>query len=400
MPNGESKTVLLCVGTRPEIIKLAPVYHALRRTRLAPVVLHTGQHDGIAGEIYRFFGIAPRPARPLARDRVSLGHLSARLLEALDGALEQLRPDAVLVQGDTSSAMVGALAAFYHKIPVGHVEAGLRSHYAHDPFPEEKNRELISRLADWHFVPTRVAVDNLRNERVAESRIFRVGNTIVDAVRWASTHVDAYVEERRSDALAGIVADGRRWMLVTAHRRESWDGRIADITVGVGRALARDPELHAVWPLHPNPTVRDAVHRVAAGLESSVRERLRLIPPLGYPELLWIFRRAWLVLTDSGGIQEEAVELNVPALILRDTTERPEILQIGAGALVGTSPDAIESWVGRMRDDNVLYESMRHKRNPFGDGQASERIARVLERRLTGEGTDTSDIVSAVASSL
>lgn len=384
-PSADRKTVLLCTGTRPEIIKMAPVYRALRHSipGLKPLLLHTGQHDRLAGELYDFFGIQPDHTIALRRDAGSLGHLSARLLEGLDRSIGSIRPDAVLVQGDTCSAAMAALAAFYHKIPVGHVEAGLRTHCPGEPFPEEKNREIIARVAAWHFVPTVRAGENLRIEGIGEN-VFQVGNTIVDAMHWASARVEEHAPALLQDApfAARLPTQGRRLVLVTAHRRESWGGRIAEIAHGVGCALRNHPDVTVIWPCHPNPEVRLPIQEVVALLPPAVRARFLLTRPLNYPEMLWVFKRAWLALTDSGGIQEEAVSFNLPVLILRDTTERPEVVEAGGGALIGTRPDVIESWVRRLTEDRKLYESMRHKRNPFGDGHAAELIADILARRL------------------
>jgi UDP-N-acetylglucosamine 2-epimerase len=380
--------VLLCMGTRPEIIKMAPVLDALRRTALNPVVVHTGQHDNLSRPHYRFFEIVPQYDIRLVRERGSLAHLFALLIERLDHVVEAARPAAVLVQGDTASALAGALAAYYHKIPVGHVEAGLRSHQEYEPFPEEKNRELIARLAHWHFVPTARADANLAAEGVVGARRYRVGNTIVDAVHWALGHLDGLAE--RSEPveralLQWITAGQGPLLLVTAHRRESWDGRILGIAEGVQRALARYPDLRVVWPVHPNPKVRTAVEHALGGMAAADTSRLRLTEPLGYPQLLWILKRARLVLTDSGGIQEEAVSVGTPVLVARHATERPEVIESKSGLLIGTDPLAIEQWIGRVLRDEALYRSLHDQRNPFGDGRAGQRIAAVLVNELLGQ---------------
>jgi UDP-N-acetylglucosamine 2-epimerase len=383
--------VLLCMGTRPEIIKMAPVYDALRRTALKPVVVHTGQHDELSRPHYRFFGIVPQFDIRLVRERGSLAHLFALLIERLDHVVESTRPAAVLVQGDTSSALAGALAAYYHKIPVGHIEAGLRSHQEYEPFPEEKNRELIARLAHWHFVPTARADANLAAEGVVGARRYRVGNTIVDAVHWGLGHLDGLEERSESaarDLLQWVAAGSGPLLLVTAHRRESWDGRILGIAEGVQRALASIPDLRVVWPVHPNPKVRAAVERALGGVTAACADRLRLTGPLGYPQLLWVLKRARLVLTDSGGIQEEAVSVGTPVLVARHATERPEVIESGAGILVGTDPLVIEQWIGRVLRDEDLYRSLHDQGNPFGDGRAGPRIAEVLVNDILGQVTE------------
>ncbi|OGI42386.1 MAG: UDP-N-acetylglucosamine 2-epimerase [Candidatus Muproteobacteria bacterium RBG_16_64_11] len=379
--------VLLCIGTRPEIIKMAPVFRALKKTTLQPLVLHTGQHDEKSLPLYRFFEMDPGDSLGLNRDRESLGHLTAVMLDYLDAVIRELSPDAILVQGDTTSALSAALIAFYNKIPIGHVEAGLRSHNAYNPFPEEKNRELIARLSHWHFAPTEQSVINLKSEGIDERRIFQVGNTVVDAAQWGLEHLDRYFDDpavktvlplERLDAL-----DTSRLILITAHRRENWQGPIAEVAEGVKRVLRAHKDVIILWPVHPNPSVQQTVRNAMQGLEEDSARRLLLTPPLNYPELLWVLKKSWLTLTDSGGIQEESVTARVPVLVLRKTTERPEVLRIGAGALIGTSPVAICEWVDRLTEQPELHQQMRSLASPFGNGHSGEAIAGILEAELT-----------------
>lgn len=379
--------VLLCMGTRPEIIKMAPVYRALRSSRLGAAILHTGQHEEMAWPLYEFFGIRPDHIVNLTRSSTGLSHLSARLLEEIACVVQLTRPRAVLVHGDTSSTLNAALAAFYEQIPIGHVEAGLRSGEMYDPFPEEMNRSLVGRVAQWHFAPTSQAAANLRREGVAESRIHIVGNTIVDAALWGSAHLERSGEFATELIDCGLhhvpdMLNGRRLLLVTAHRRENWGRGIAGIAQGVRRALEAHRDLCAVWPVHANRTVRDTVHAAFIGMAPEVATRLVLCEPLNYAALLWVLQRAWLALTDSGGIQEEAIAVKVPVLVLRETTERPELLEAGGGLLVGTDPDAICAHIDALREDEMRYARMRQARNPFGDGHAAEYISRILEQAL------------------
>ena len=374
------ETILLCMGTRPEIIKMAPVYHALKAKGVPTLLLHTGQHLDMADPMYAFFRIAPDISLALGRQSDALHHLSARLLEELGAALEAVKPRAVLVHGDTSSAAMAALAAFYRKIPVGHVEAGLRSHHAYDPFPEEKNRELIARLAHWHFAPTELARNNLLRENIAPSHIHMVGNTIVDAVRLASTEFADGLLTQQTGPLQSLAATlpGRRLVLITAHRRENLGAPLLSIASAVRTLLATDPDLVCVWPVHSNPKIHASVGQAFAALPPEQAARLFLTPPLDYPVTLGLLRQAWLTLTDSGGIQEEAACLKLPVLVLRETTERMELIDSGGGTLVGTAQPAIVGAVRRLRDEPDAYRAMRAAPNPFGDGHAADRIHAIL----------------------
>ena len=377
---GAPPAVLLCMGTRPEIIKMAPVYHALVGGPLRPVVVHTGQHEAVAWSLYRFFGMAPDHALDLRRERPSLGHLSAQLLDGLDGILGAERARAVLVHGDTSSALAAALAAFYAGVPVGHVEAGLRSGDPANPFPEEMNRTLIARLARWHFAPTSGAARNLLREGVAPSAVLPVGNTIVDAVGLGLGALAGPGATPRALEGLGAWSRGKRLALVTMHRREHWSGPIEDVARAVAES-ARLHDLRVLWPVHPNPRVADAVR---AGLAAVPTDRVRLVEPLDYPAMLWALRRAWVVLTDSGGVQEEAAALGRPVLVLRHTTERPELVEAGGGALVGPSGAAVRAWLRDLVTQPARYAALRSAENPYGDGRTGERIAAVLAREVAG----------------
>ncbi len=381
-----ANTILLCMGTRPEIIKMAPVYYALKQNGLEPLLLHTGQHEDMADPMYRFFKILPDFSLPLQRTNDALHHLSAMLLEKLGAAFEAVKPGAVLVHGDTASAAMAALAAFYQRIPVGHVEAGLRSHNPYNPFPEEKNRELIGRLAEWHFAPTDNARLNLVRENINESRIHMVGNTIVDAVRLATSDKEllANADELSGAQLRGLrhVLPGRRLVFITAHRRENLGRPLMSISTTVRQLLLADEDLVIVWPVHSNPKIRATVDEVFTDLPDEIAERIFLTRPLNYSTTLQLLRQSWLVLTDSGGIQEEAACLQVPVLILRETTERPELVASGGGRLIGTESAAIVGAVDELRTDDKAYAAMRAAPNPFGDGFAAERIREILTRSI------------------
>ena len=378
-------TVLLSMGTRPEIIKMAPVYHALRGGPLQPVVVHTGQHRDLAWSLYRFFGMVPDRTLDLRRHRATLGHLNAQLLDATDEVLTRENAQAVLVHGDTSSALSAAMAGFYAGVPVGHVEAGLRSGDLANPFPEEMNRTMIARLARWHFAPTQGAVRNLRREGVAPEAISRVGNTGVDAVRFGLGRL-AEVE----GVPVGLPADAETWLadgelvLVTMHRRENWGAPIEDVAASVVETARAHPHLRVLWPVHPNPEVQSAVRRgLARGAGASgVGGRIRLVEPLSYPALLWALSRSWLVMTDSGGLQEEAAALGRPVLVLRATTERPEVIEAGGGALIGPSGVSVRAWVRDLAGDPDAHAALTCDENPYGDGRSGCRIAAVMAAEI------------------
>lgn len=379
--------VLISVGTRPEIIKMAPVHAALRDRGLPVAWVHTGQHREMADGLYDFFGIVPEHAIALERRNGSLAHLNGLLLEGLSALYEQLRPSAVLVHGDTTSTLASAQAAFYNDVPIGHVEAGLRTGNAREPFPEEKNRELTARLARWHFAPTSGAAANLAREGIPDGQVHTVGNTAVDAALSACARLDALIAAGAPVLPAPIDAlrrDGGAWRLitVTAHRRENWGEGIANAARAVVRLLAAHDDLAVVWPVHGNPAVSDTVHRELGALARDLGGRLTLCPPLDYPALLWCLRRSVLALTDSGGIQEEGAALSTPVLVLRNTTERPELIDAGAGLLVGTDADHVVDTVTRLLADDAALARMRTAVNPFGDGRTAQRVAATLQHDL------------------
>ena len=393
-----ARPVLISVGTRPEIIKMAPVHAELRRRGLPAAWVHTGQHREMADTLYAFFGIVPEHTLALDRRNGSLAHLNSLLLEGLSELYQALQPRAVLVHGDTTSTLASATAAFYNDVPVGHVEAGLRTHVPREPFPEEKNRELTARLARWHFAPTAGAAANLAREGLQAAAVHTVGNTAVDAALAGSARLDELraagaevlppaVDQlrRHIDRLGqhgGADAKPLRLITVTAHRRENWGEGILHTALAVADLLAAHVDLAVVWPVHGNPAVSDAVHQALDPLVRDLGGRLLLCPPLDYPALLWCLRRSSLALTDSGGIQEEGAALSTPVLVLRNATERPELIEAGAGLLVGTDRRHVVATVSRLLADDAGLQSMRDAVNPFGDGHTSARVADVLQHDL------------------
>ena len=349
--------VATVIGTRPEATKMAPVVLALRQSPgLTPVIISSGQHRELLPQALGVFGLAADADLGVMTPGQGLEQITSRVLERCVAAFTDLAPDVVLVHGDTTTTLAAALAAFYCRIPVGHVEAGLRTGERYSPFPEEMNRLLADRLCEMHFAPTPLARDNLLREGVAPEGIFVTGNTGIDAVLLV-----AGPRRRRAPGQPRLV-------LVEAHRRENLGAPMERIAAGV-RALAQgDPQLEIVWSVHPNPAVSAPVHAALDGLA-----RVRLISPPGFDAWARLLAEADLLLTDSGGMQEEAPALGVPVLILRESTERPEVVQCGAGRLVGTGSERILAEARMVLDDAAVYRRMAEAGSPFGDGRAAQR---------------------------
>jgi UDP-N-acetylglucosamine 2-epimerase (non-hydrolysing) len=373
-----SPQALLIFGTRPEAIKLAPVYHALRESALAPIVCVTAQHRSMLDQVLRFFEIAPDIDLNLMRHDQAPYEVLGTALAALVPVVQRVRPVALIVQGDTTTTLAGALAGFYTHTPVGHVEAGLRTYDHYAPFPEEVNRELTSRVADLHFAPTVRAEKALRGEGIPSERIVITGNTVVDAFRWAAARVaePSWNAGGLPEALRALGPE-RRVVLVTAHRRESFGQPFEELCAAIRELAARYPDVLVVYPVHLNPRVQDPVQRILGGIENVL-----LCPPLDYASLVWVLSHSYLVLTDSGGIQEEAPSLGVPALVMRETTERPEGIEAGVAKLVGTSRAKIVGEAARLLDNPGERAKISSIENPYGDGRAGERIRDLLVTRF------------------
>ena len=363
--------VLVVLGTRPEAIKLAPVIEELRRAkdRFVTRVLATSQHREMLGQVLDLFSIRPDLDLQVMREDQGLPDLTARLLSSLRPALEAEAPDAVLVQGDTTTVLAASLASYYLSIPVGHVEAGLRTGDLRNPFPEELNRRVASLVARWHFCPTARARDNLLREGTAAERIHLVGNTVVDAL----ASLRPALEGPLPPALRSIDFEGSRVIAVTMHRRETFGERQRAALSAMAEVLRLHPDAAIVFPVHPNPRVRRSVEEVLAG-----RERVHLVPPLSYRDFLVLLARCHLVLTDSGGVQEEAPSLGKPVLVLREATERPEGIEAGVAELVGTDPGRIVAACSRLLGDAEAHRRMVAAANPYGDGRAAGRIVEAL----------------------
>ena len=361
--------LLVVVGTRPEAIKMAPVVAEAGRRGLEVTVCATAQHRELLDQVLTLFGIRAAHDLDLMRPEQSLADLTARAMVALEGVLEHERPDWLLVQGDTTTAMVAALAGFYRRVKVGHVEAGLRTGDRQRPFPEEVNRRIVDAVADAHFVPTATARRNLEREGVAAGSLYLTGNTVVDAL----AAVRAMSCPPSQLAALEAMAPGERLVRVTAHRRESFGEPMRASARALARLADRHRDVRIVYPVHPNPEVRRPMQEILGGVE-----RVRLIEPLDYLPFVHLMARSYLVISDSGGVQEEAPSLGVPVLVLREKTERPEALAAGAAHLVGVSEEAIVVAASQLLDDPAARARMAHAVNPYGDGHAAERIVRIL----------------------
>jgi UDP-N-acetylglucosamine 2-epimerase (non-hydrolysing) len=368
------KKILTIFGTRPEAIKLAPVIKELERRNdvFVSKVCVTAQHREMLDPFLQLFGINPDWDLNIMQPNQSLFDVTAKALIKLKEVLEKEKPDLVLVQGDTTTTFTAALAAYYLKIKVGHVEAGLRTLDKYNPFPEELNRRLVGHIADLHFAPTKRAKENLLSEGIPEGSIFVTGNTVVDALFMilARTKSEDYLPKALSQP-------DRKLILVTAHRRESFGEGIANICLALKEIVKRVPDVEIVYPVHLNPNVREPVYRMLSGME-----RVHLIEPLDYISFVHLMKASYLILTDSGGIQEEAPSLGRPVLVLRNTTERPEAVEAGAAKLVGTDPQRIVAETLRLLQDPSGYSKMATVPNPFGDGKAALRIVDILESFL------------------
>lgn len=372
--------VLLIVGTRPEAIKMIPVYQALRARHIPTVLCSTGQHAEMLSEVFSLFEVNPDIELHIMKPNQDLTYLTTSVLTKMQEVVNQTKPSMIVVQGDTTSAMAGALAAFYEKIPVAHVEAGLRTGNLQAPFPEELNRRIITLLSTFHFPPTPAAAQQLEREGISKERIYCTGNTVVDALysivgkiqTGALTplpHLSELVQAQKNA--------NKTLILLTAHRRESFDGGLQRIFATVKRALQQNPSLFVVFPAHPNPAVQKALRE--SGLSSM--PNIAVFPPLSYTNLVYLLEASSGVATDSGGISEEAVSLHKPVLILRNETDRPEGVQAGDALLVGTDEEKIIAGL-----DWIMKKPLNETPSPsvFGDGRAAERIAQVVERYLAG----------------
>ena len=381
------KTVMLVFGTRPEAIKMCPLVKEFQKhpQEFKTVVCVTGQHREMLDQVLDIFGVQPDFDLNIMRQGQDLYDVTARVLTGMRDVFRECRPDVVLVHGDTTTSTAAALAAFYQQIPVGHVEAGLRTHNIYSPWPEEINRQITGRIATYNFSPTPLAARNLSDEK-AQGRIFVTGNTVIDALHIvvARLESDAQLAAEQEDVLcrAGYdmarLRNGRRLVLITGHRRENFGDGFISMVTAIKDLKNKYPGVDFVYPMHLNPNVRRPIHEVF-GSDLSNLGNMFFIEPLQYLEFVHLMSKASVVLTDSGGIQEEAPGLGKPVLVMRDTTERPEALESGTVRLVGTDYGKITSEVSRLLDDRRAYDEMSHAVNPYGDGKACQRIVEALK---------------------
>jgi UDP-N-acetylglucosamine 2-epimerase (non-hydrolysing) len=382
-----SLKVLSIFGTRPEAIKMAPLVSALAEAEdIDSRVCVTAQHREMLDQVLNLFEIEPDHDLDIMRQNQDLFGVTARALEALRDVLDAEKPDVVLVQGDTTTCLTGAIAAFYRNIPVGHVEAGLRTGDMRAPFPEEGNRAMVGRLATFHFPPTQKSRENLLKENVPADRIWVTGNTVIDALLQVRDKLDrfdgAYWQKIFGDRVYDMVLEkDRKLVLITGHRRENFGEGFQNICKAIRDLATRQPDWRFVYPVHLNPNVREPVNSLLGGLDN-----VYLIEPLDYLPFIWMMNRADLILTDSGGIQEEAPTLGKPVLVMRDVTERPEAVEAGTVLLVGTDRQKIVDTVEEVLLDPVRYETMARAHNPYGDGKAVGRIVDVLRQAWQLDG--------------
>lgn len=373
----QPKKIVVVIGTRPEAIKLAPVVLELQRHRalFETLICVTGQHREMLDQMLRVFGLRPHYDLGVMKSGQTLAEVTAACVTGLDLILRRECPALVLVQGDTTTAFAAALAAYYCHIPVAHVEAGLRTGKKQDPFPEEINRRLVTQLADFHFAPTEWAQSNLLSEGISPEDIVVTGNTVIDALFLTQARL-AKEPKLAADGLGPT--DGMKIILVTAHRRESFGPPFRRICEAIRGIAERRPDVLVVYPVHLNPNVQGPVHEILGGVAN-----IRLLTPLDYVSFVACMQRADILLTDSGGIQEEGPSLGKPVLVMRDVSERPEAIAAGTACLTGTNPQAIVAAVNSLLDDPVCYKRMTSRPNPYGDGHAAERIAQFLISRIT-----------------
>jgi UDP-N-acetylglucosamine 2-epimerase (non-hydrolysing) len=370
----KAKKIIIIIGTRPEAIKLIPLYLELKeRQQFEPVIISTGQHKEMLRQVFQFFNVKPDVDLNLMLAQQKLANITSLLFSAIQEQIDIKNPDLIIVQGDTQSAMVGALVGYYNQIKVAHIEAGLRTYNKFSPFPEEINRQTIGLVADYHFAPTQNAADNLLRE--GKSNVYKVGNTVIDALLLCMKIIQENREYYTCRFQNFLSFD--KCVLITGHRRENFNGGLEQVTEAIAHLAEKFPNCCFIYPVHLNPRVQELVRPKLIAISN-----VFLIDPVGYDDLIFLLSQSFCVITDSGGIQEEAPSLNVPILVTRDTTERPEGIKSGCASLVGTDKEAIISKFTLLMNDEMLLNKMKNAPNPYGKGNSSEEIVAILEKDL------------------
>lgn len=369
--------ILVCFGTRPEAIKMASLVHELKQSKkLIVEVCVTAQHREMLDQVLDFFEIVPNYDLDIMKENQTLNELSGRIFMNMDNVFKNCNPDVVLVHGDTTTSSVCAWAAFHRGIRVGHIEAGLRTFNRFSPFPEELNRQITTRICDYHFAPTSQSAQNLLNENIAKDSVLTSGNTVIDSLLWAVEKLESGFTNSKIVELESKLNFNKRIVLVTGHRRENFGERFLNICKALAH-LAQNNDIEIVYPVHLNPQVQKPVMEVLSGISN-----IHLIAPLDYPSFIWMMQKSYFIITDSGGVQEEAPSLGKPVLVMRDTTERPEAVDEGTVVLVGTDADQIILAAQNLLNNSADYEKMARAHNPYGDGKAGARIREYLEKTL------------------
>lgn len=375
--------ILIFVGTRPEAIKMAPLIKLLMENDYFDVVLcSTGQHKKMLDQVFEMFSISPKYDLGLMSKNQTLFSLSAKLMSSIEQVLELEDPDLALVHGDTTTAMISSLASFYKKVPVGHIEAGLRTHHRYSPFPEETNRQVISKLANFHFAPTVLNERNLLEEGISQEAIFVTGNTVIDSIHSVIEKIDSDLIYKKE--LIALVEEelqleisSNNYILITGHRRENFGEGIENICNALLIIANKYPHIYFIYPVHLNPNIEKPVLKIL-----SKQKNIKLIKPMPYDVFCYLLQNCYFVLTDSGGIQEEAPSLGKPVIVMRESSERPEAVEIGTVSLVGTSPKNIIEQCSKLLDDKLYYQSVATKENPYGDGTASYKIVDIILNKV------------------
>ena len=368
------KKILLVFGTRPEAIKMAPLVKEFQKHKnfFDTKVCVTAQHREMLDQVLAFFEIKPDYDLNLMRPKQNLYQLTADVVVGLKPVLEEFKPNVVLVHGDTTTSTAAAIAAFYTGAKVGHVEAGLRTHNKYAPFPEEMNRQITSRIADYNFAPTQKSKQNLLSENISEKNIAITGNTVIDALLWTQEKLKTYKDDE-IHRLKQIIDPAKKMILVTGHRRENFGDGFLNICETIKQVAEEKKDVQIIYPVHLNPNVQKPVYELLKDLPN-----VKLIAPLAYPAFVWLMMQSYLILTDSGGVQEEAPSLGKPVLVMREVTERPEAVEAGTVKMVGTNKEKIVSNISDLLNNEILYQQMSLAHNPYGDGKACERIVKNL----------------------